>query len=289
MSQVLFYLIVKPLSLLPLPILYLFSDAMYLLLYRLAGFRKKVVWNNLLNAFPDQSPTELRAVMKAFYRHFCDLIVESIRMISMTEEEARGRCPFRNPEVLDAHYRAGKSVILTGGHYNSWELMAMVFDMQAPHQAIAAYTPLSNSFFEGMMKASREKFGTALVPKNDIGDFIKRHKDQRNLYILVADQSPTYAKKVYWTRFLNQETAIAFGPEKLSKLFDMPVVFCHIYKLSRGRYEIVLEDVEPLPKQAPHGSITEAHVRLLEKDIMAAPQYWLWTHRRWKRQRREDE
>lgn len=289
MSRIIFYLIVKPLSLLPLPVLYLFSDAMYLIVYRLVGFRKKVVWNNLRNAFPDQSPAGLKAVMKAFYSHFCDLIVESIRMISMTEEEARRRCPFRNPEVLEAHYRAGKSVILTAGHYNSWELMAMVFDMQAPHQAVAAYSPLSNSFFDSIMKASRGKFGTALVPKNDIGDFMKQQKDQLNLYILVADQSPTYAKKVYWTQFLNQETAVALGPEKLSKLFDIPVVFCHVYKRRRGYYEAVLENVETRPKEAPNGSITQAHVKILEKDILAAPQFWLWTHRRWKRQRREDE
>lgn len=289
MSRILYYLIIKPVSLLPLSLLYVLADAMYSVVFHLAGFRKKVVWNNLRNAFPDQSPAELKAVMKAFYRHFCDLIVESIRMISIPEEEARRRCPFRNPEVLEAHYRAGKSVILTAGHYNSWEWMAMVFDVQAPHQTIAVYSPLSNSFFDRVLKASRGKFGTTLVPKNDIGDFIKQQRDQLNLYILVADQSPTYAKKVYWTKFLNQETAVASGPEKLAKLFDMPVVFCHVYKLRRGYYEVVLEDVEPRPKDAPHGSITQAHVRLLEKDIMAAPQYWLWTHRRWKRRRRENE
>ena len=289
MSQVLFYLIVKPLSLLPLPVLYLFSDAMYLVAYRLVGFRKKVVWNNLCNAFPDKSPAELRAIMKAFYSHFCDLVVESIRMISMSEAEAHRRCPFRNPEVLEAHYRAGKSVILAGGHYNSWEWMAMVFDLQAPHQTIAVYSPLSNSFFDKIVQRSRGKFGTDLVPKNEIGDFIKRQKDQLNLYILVADQSPTYTKKVYWTTFLNQETAVALGPEKLAKLFDMPVVFCHIYKRRRGYYEVIFEDVETRPKEAPHDSITEAHVRLLEKDIMAEPTFWLWTHRRWKRKRREDE
>lgn len=285
MSRILFYTIVKPLSLLPLPLLYLFSDLMYVVVYRMVGFRKKVVWSNLCNAFPDQSPAELKAVMRAFYRHLCDLIVESIRMVSMTEEEARRRCPFRNPELLEAHYRAGKSVILVAGHYNSWELMAMVFDVQAPHQTVGVYSPLSNSFFDNMLKASRGKFGMVLVPKNDIGDFIKQQKDQLNLYILAADQSPTYAKKVHWTKFLNQETAIAVGPEKLSKLFDMPVVFCHVYKLRRGYYEVILEDVAPRPKEALPGSITEGHVRLLEKDIMAAPQYWLWTHRRWKRQK----
>jgi len=289
MSQVLFYLIVKPLSLLPLSVLYLFSDAMYLVVYRLVGFRKKVVWNNLRNAFPDQSPAELRAVMKAFYRHLCDLIVESIRMFSMSEAEASRRCTFRETEILEDHHQAGRSVVLTTGHYNSWELAVMIMDKWIPHQTVGIYAPLSNSFFEKKINASRGKYGMVLVSKNEIADYIEQQKDQHNLYILAADQSPTYAKKVYWTRFLNQETAVAFGPEKFAKKYDMAVVYCHIYKQSRGMYEVVFENLESEPAQTQHGSITEAHVRALEKDILAAPQFWLWTHRRWKRQRREDE
>lgn len=289
MSQVLFYLIVKPLSLLSLPVLYLFSDAMYLVVYRLVGFRKKVVWNNLCNAFPDKSPAELRAIMKAFYSHFCDLIVESIRMFSMSESEARRRCTFRGTEILEEHHRAGRSVVLTTGHYNSWELAVMIMDTLTPHQTVGIYAPLSNSFFEKKINASRGKFGMVLVSKNQIAEYVEQHQDQLNLYILAADQSPTYAKKVYWTRFLNQETAVAFGPEKFAKKYDMAVVYCHIYKQSRGFYEVVFENIESQPAQAPHGSITEAHVRALEKDILAAPQFWLWTHKRWKRKRREDE
>ena len=289
MSQVLFYLIVKPLSLLSLPVLYLFSDAMYLVVYRLVGFRKKVVWNNLCNAFPDQSPAELRVIMKAFYSHFCDLIVESIRMFSMSESEARRRCTFRETEILEDHHRAGRSVVLTAGHYNSWEMAVMIMDALIPHQTVGIYAPLSNSFFEKKINASRGKYGMVLVSKNQIAEYVEQHKDYLNLYILAADQSPTYAKKVYWTRFLNQETAVAFGPEKFAKKYDMAVVYCHIYKQSRGFYEVVFENIESQPGQAPHGSITEAHVRALEKDILAAPQFWLWTHKRWKRKRREDE
>jgi KDO2-lipid IV(A) lauroyltransferase len=289
MSQVLFYLIIKPLSLLPMPVLYLFSDAMYLVVYRLVGFRKKVVWNNLCNAFPDQSPAELRVIMKAFYSHFCDLIVESIRMFSMSEAEARRRCTFRGTEILEEHHRAGRSVVLTTGHYNSWELAVMIMDTLISHQTVGIYAPLSNSFFEKKINGSRGKFGMVLVSKNQIAEYVEQHQDQLNLYILAADQSPTYAKKVYWTRFLNQETAVAFGPEKFAKKYDMAVVYCHIYKQSRGFYEVVFENIESQPAQAPHGNITEAHVRALEKDILAAPQFWLWTHKRWKRKRREDE
>ncbi|HRJ16652.1 MAG TPA: lysophospholipid acyltransferase family protein, partial [Saprospiraceae bacterium] len=234
MSRVLFYTIVKPLSRLPLPLLYLFSDLMYVIVYRMVGFRKKVVWNNLCNAFPDQSPAELKAVMRAFYSHFCDLIVESIRMFSMTEEEARRRCIFRNPEMLKAHYQAGKGIVLVTGHYNSWEMAVMIMDMCIPHQTVGIYAPLSNSFFEKKINESRGKYGMVLVSKNDIQEYIDQHQTQRNLYVLAADQSPTYAKKVYWTNFLHQETAVAFGPEKFAKKYDMPVVYCHIYKLRRG-------------------------------------------------------
>lgn len=262
---------------------------MYLVVYRLVGFRKKVVWNNLCNAFPDKSPAELRAIMKAFYSHFCDLVVESIRMFSMSESEARRRCTFRETEILEEHHRAGRSVVLTAGHYNSWEMAVMIMDALIPHQTVGIYAPLSNSFFEKKINASRGKFGMVLVSKNQIAEYIEQHQADLNLYFLAADQSPTYAKKVYWTRFLNQETAVAFGPEKFAKKYDMAVVYCHIYKQSRGFYEVVFENIEPQPAQALHGSITEAHVRALEKDIIAAPQFWLWTHKRWKRKRREDE
>ncbi|MBX2927660.1 MAG: lysophospholipid acyltransferase family protein [Saprospiraceae bacterium] len=289
MSQIVYYLIVKPLSLLPLPALYLLSDFLYVVLYHLAGFRKKVVWSNLTGAFPDKPERDLRRIMRLFYRHFCDLLVESIRMFSMSKEEGIRRCKLVNPEVLETHYNAGRSIILVAGHYNNWELAAMAFDLQAPHKTIGIYTPLTNPFFEKKIQTSRGKYGMIMLPKQRTAEFFEEQRDRLNLYLMGADQSPTYAKKVYWMTFLGRETAVAFGTEKYAKQYDYPVVFGHIRKVRRGIYEMWFEDVETQPLTAPHGRITEAHTRVLEQDILAAPQYWLWTHKRWKRKRKEGE
>lgn len=289
MSRILYYLLVKPLSLLPLPVLYRLSDLLYVVLYYIAGFRKKVAWTNLRNSFPGTSPAELKSIMRRYYRHMCDMIAESIRMFSMSKEEAILRCPLVNPEVLQAHYDAGKSVILVAGHYNNWELAAMAFDVQAPHTTVGVYTPLTDPFFEKKVQESRGKYGMVLLPKQQTATFFEEQKEALNLYLMGADQSPTYAKKVYWMTFLGQETAVAFGTEKYAKQYDYPVVFGHIRKLRRGYYEMWFENVETEPLKAPYGSITEAHTRVLEKDILAAPEYWLWTHKRWKRKRKEGE
>lgn len=289
MSRILYYLLVKPLSLLPLPVLYRLSDLLYVVLYYIAGFRKKVAWTNLRNSFPDKSPAELKRIMRRYYRHMCDLLAESIRMFSMSKEEAIRRCPLINPELLQAHYDAGKSVILVAGHYNNWELAAMAFDVQAPHKTVGVYTPLTDPFFEKKVQESRGKYGMVLLPKQQTATFFEEQKEALNLYLMGADQSPTYAKKVYWMTFLGQETAVAFGTEKYAKQYDYPVVFGHIRKLRRGYYEMWFENVETEPLKAPYGSITEAHTRVLEKDILAAPEYWLWTHKRWKRKRKEGE
>lgn len=289
MSRILYYLLVKPLSLLPLPVLYRLSDLLYVVLYYIAGFRKKVAWTNLRNSFPDKSPAELKRIMRRYYRHMCDLLAESIRMFSMSKEEAIRRCPLINPELLQAHYDAGKSVILVAGHYNNWELAAMAFDVQAPHTTVGVYTPLTDPFFEKKVQESRGKYGMVLLPKQQTATFFEEQKEALNLYLMGADQSPTYAKKVYWMTFLGQETAVAFGTEKYAKQYDYPVVFGHIRKLRRGYYEMWFENVETEPLKAPYGSITEAHTRVLEKDILAAPEYWLWTHKRWKRKRKEGE
>ena len=284
-----YYLVVKPLSLLPLPVLYRISDLLFVLLYYVAGFRKKVVWGNLRNSFPGKSPAALKSIMRRFYRHMCDLLAESIRMFSLSKEEAIRRCPLVNPELLQAHYNAGKSVVLAAGHYNNWELAALAFDVQAPHTTIGIYTPLTDPFFERKVQESRGKYGMVLLPKQQTADFFEQQKEALNLYLMGADQSPTYAKKVYWMTFLDQETAVAFGTEKYAKQYDYPVVFGHIRKLRRGYYEMWFEDVETKPLEAPYGSITEAHTRILEQDILAAPEYWLWTHKRWKRKRKEGE
>lgn len=288
MAFLVYYLFLKPISLLPLPILYVLADGLYLILYRLIGFRKKVVWNNLKQSFPEKDEKGLKEIMDRFYHHLCDILVESLHMFSMSENEAVNRLIIKNPELLLRYFKARKSVLMATGHYNNWEWLAMALHPQVLHTAVGVYNPLRNYFFERKLKNAREKFGTILVPKKKSARIFENRKNEPSIYMLPGDQSPTYAKQVYWMRFLEQETAVFFGTEKLSKKYDYPVVYAHLYKIRRGYYECIFEEITDNPKEAPHGFITETHTRLLERDILAAPEYWLWTHKRWKRKRETD-
>lgn len=285
MGPVLYYLIIKPLSLLPMQVLHGLSNILFLLVYYLAGYRKKVVWTNLTNSFPEKSPAEIRRIMRRFYLHFCDLILESVKMFSMSEEEAVARCRFVNPEVLEKFYRDGRSVLIIAGHYNNWEMAALAFAPQAPHLTVGIYQPIRNAFFNDKFQESRGKYGMLLVPKRETKNYFSAYQDQLTVTLFGADQSPTFSKKVYWTTFLNQETAVAYGTEKYAREYNYPPVFTCINRCKRGVYEIEFKVIADEPAATAFGEITEAHTRLLEKQILEDPAYWLWTHKRWKRKR----
>lgn len=288
MSRLLFYLIIKPLSLLPIVVLLRISDFLFLILYYVVGYRKKVVFQNLHNSFPEKSSKEIKYIGKQFYQHLCDLIVESVRIFSISEKEIIERCKVINPEIFDEYFQKGKSVLVTAGHFNNWEMMAVGTNPQIPHQMMGVYTSLSNPFFDKKLRESRGKFGIDLVSKKDTKDYFGDNKNRPVAYFFGTDQSPSSSKRAHWMEFLNQDTAVLFGTEKYAKEYDMPVLFGYIHKVKRGYYEMEFVTVEDTPLQTAHGEITEKHTRLLEGEIKQAPQYWLWTHRRWKLSRLVD-
>lgn len=287
MGQIVFYLFIKPLSLLPLRVSYLLSDVLFFILYYLLRYRHKVVFINLRNSFPEKSPREIESIARGSYRHFCDLMLESIRIFSISKEELVHRCTIKNPELVDRFYREGKSIIIAAGHYNNWEMAALAFDLQAAHQAVGIYKPLVNAFLDEKLRQSRSKFGLEMVPKDKVRPFFAESTDRLTAPLLATDQSPSNSINVYWTQFLNQDTAVLFGTEKYARSYNYPVVFGHIRKLRRGHYEMEFEVVEENPAGTAHGEITEKHTRILERDIRKEPRYWLWTHKRWKRKRPE--
>ncbi|MFK7908836.1 MAG: lysophospholipid acyltransferase family protein [Chitinophagales bacterium] len=285
MSQILFYLIIKPLSLLPIGVLLRISDFMYLILYHVVGYRKKVVFANLQNAFPNKSLKEIKNIEKQFYQHLCDLVVESIRIFSISEKEIIERCKVVNPEVFDEYYQRGQSVLVTAGHYNNWEMMAVGCNPQIPHQMMGIYSSLSNPFFDKKLRESRAKFGVDLVAKKEVKPYFADNASRPTASFFGTDQSPSSGKRAHWMEFLNQDTAVLFGTEKYAKEYDYPVLFGYIKKVKRGYYEMEYVTVEDQPLQTAKGEITEKHTRLLEEEIRSLPQYWLWTHKRWKRKR----
>ena len=207
----------------------------------------------------------------------------------MSHQEVQERFKIVNTEIFDSYYNQGRSIILVGGHYNNWEIAAMGFDMHTPHQAIGIYSPMSDIFFDKKMGKSRTKYGVEIITKKLVPRSFVSNKNKLTMTIFGADQSPTYSKQVHWTNFLAQETAVHIGTEAFAVKYNYPVIFIKISKIKRGYYEGVLEVLDENPANSKKGEITELHTKCLEKVIHENPQYWLWSHKRWKRKKTEEE
>ncbi len=287
LNAILFYGIIMPISYLPYPALYALSDGLFIFIYRIFGYRKKVVVQNIVNSFPDKSRQEHKQIVHDFYHHFCDLLVESLKAFTMSEADVRQRVKLINSEYIDHFYDQGKSVIIATGHYNNWELLAVALNLEIKHQAVAIYQALKNKFFDEKMQSSRGKFGLILTSTK----VARQEFEKGEGLIAVAfafDQSPGKSNRCYWGRFLNQDTPMTFGAEKYAKDYDMPVLFMHLSKVKRGHYVYEFSDAIEDPRNTGHGEITQKINALLEQDIIAKPQYYLWSHKRWKYKRPVD-
>lgn len=287
-SALLYYGVLLPISFLPYRILYIVSDGLFFLMYYVVGYRKKVVLRNIANSFPQKSSSEQEHIARAFYRHFCDVVVESFKVFTITEQEVKERMVFVNPHVLDPYFEKKQSIILAGGHYNNWELFAVAVDAPLRHQVIAIYMKLKNTYLDAKMRESRGKYGLKMISTKIVKEEFEKEKGNVTAMIFAIDQSPGNKSNCHWTTFLNQETGVVFGAEKYAKEYNYPVVFGRIEKVKRGYYQFSLEPIVDEPLLTPHGEIMEKLTRKLEADIIQNPQYWLWTHKRWKHTRPVD-
>lgn len=263
-------------------ILYGLSDMLFFVFYYLTGYRKKIVYNNFKNSFPEKSEAEIKRLMKLFYHHFADLIVESLRIFSISEEEAKLRMKYTNPEILDKDFKEGRTIILAGGHYNNWEILAVTIAGVLKHNTIGLYKPLNNKFFDEKMRQTREKYGLNMISTKRTSEVFSAIGGKPAAIIFGADQSPSRSGKGYWMKFLNQDTLVLFGTEKFAKEFNCPVYYGAIKKVKRGYYETTMTLITDNPRNSAVGEITEMHTKMLEEDIRRQPEYWLWTHKRWK-------
>ncbi len=281
-NYLLYYLIILPVSRLPFPLLYGLSDFLFYSFYYVLRYRKKVVLRNIEMSFPEKSKKEREEIAREFYHHFCDLILESLKAFTISEEEVKKRMVFKNPELVDRYFEKGQSIILAGGHYNNWELFAVGIDTAVKHKAIAIYMPLSSAFFDSKMRETRSKYGLRMIPTRSVKEVFEKEKKNLTLTIFGIDQSPSSADKCYWTTFLNQDTAVPFGAEKYARIYNYPVVYGLIGKEKRGHYSFEFSEICDCPQELSDGEIMERITRRLEKDILKKPAYWLWSHRRWK-------
>lgn len=285
MSQVFYYLILKPLSCLPLGILYIFSDLLYLLLTYVLPYRRKVVMENLSLSFPDKSEKEIIAITRKFYRHLVDIMIESIKNFSISKKSLQKRLIIENPELAENYLLKGRNILFVGGHYNNWELYALALPLNTMFDSFAAFTPLTNRFLNKKTKESRSKFGLKMVTPREFKEILNQKGNRPFQIVFAADQSPSGNQKCHWMQFLNRETAVLTGVERMAKEQNMVVIYGTIHKVKRGYYTVKYSLVTDQPKETAEGEITEKHTRMLEEAILKQPEYWLWSHKRWKKKK----
>jgi KDO2-lipid IV(A) lauroyltransferase len=270
-------------SLLPLFILYRLSDLSYIILFYIVGYRKKVVLTNLTNSFPQKNINELKQIQKSFYKHFCDLIFESVKNLTISKRSIKKRIIINNLEMVQAYHAQNKSILLYLGHYGNWEWLSAL-SLYVPHQMVAFYQPLSNSIFDKLIRVSRERFGLIAVKSNHGYKALVEFSNQNILTFTLAlgDQSPPGQSSKHWVNFMNQETAFLMGVDRIAKKMQMVVLFPLFKKTSRGHYTIEFEVIQEKTEDIESYQIIDNYVQRLESAIIQNPELWLWSHRRWK-------
>lgn len=279
------------LALMPWRVLYWHADAICFIAYHLIGYRKKVVRTNLAECFPEKNDQERLAIEKEFYRHFADYFVETIKLLHMSDEQMRKRMVFHNAHVIDEAFDNGQSLVLYASHYGNWEWVTSVtlwFDSERHRDAVQGqvYHPLENEWFDKFFLKLRQRFNTVCISwKVILREMIKREREGRHLGIgFIADQHPLQNDENHVIDFLHHPTAILTGPEAIGRKLHCRAAFFDVRKLSRGHYECTLVPMSDDIANEPRGTITTRYARLLEHRIQEEPAYWLWTHKRWKRQ-----
>lgn len=288
MKQKLVTVSIHLISLLPFWLLYRISDFLFLLLFYVLGYRKKVVYENLRNSFPEKSEEELANIARKFYRYLPDIFVEAIKMKSMSAEQVKKRMVLIDEEEVFRHMRAGKGVIGVTAHYANWELGIHRLSLMTDEPQLIIYKPLNNQVVNEIYNNLRSRFGATMVPMKQVLRHIIRLKDKPHISVFVADQTPMYQDSDFFMDFLNQDTLVYTGTERIARLTKNPIVYCHIgRKEKRGHYYCKFTTLVENPDEyAPH-EITILHNKFTEDIIRKEPEYWLWSHKRWKRKRRK--
>ena len=279
----LFYL----LSLIPWWFLYLVSDFIYVVLYYLAGYRKDVVMSNINIAFPTKTEAEKIRIAKEFYKNFIDTFIETVKLFSISDKAFTKRMTGNFGLLADLH-KTGKNVQLNGGHFFNWEYINWGLARNSPYPLIGLYAPLSNKSADRLMYNMRSRYKTLLLNAYNFRTSFHDLARGRYAMALAADQNPPSPEKSFWIDFFGRPTAFFMGPEKGAKINNLAVVFVNYYKVKRGYYNIELSLVTTEPKAMPNGELTARYVAFLEDCIRKRPSNYLWSHRRWKHEFKEE-
>jgi len=271
-------------SILPMRFLYVLSDMMYLFLYYIVQYRKKVVRNNLALCFPKKSTKELRDLEKKSFRHLADVFMELVKSFSITDKELSHRLSLVNPEILDPYYDKNKSVVFVSGHYANWEWVPFIVQTRLNYHLNVVYKPLANTYFDKLIQRTRKKFGVSVFPTKDFYPQILRNlkHNKTGAYGFIADQSPKWNKVKYWGTFMDIEIPVITGPELIAKKLDLPVFYFKTERLKRGIYQCSFILLEENPKNAEPFQLSDKFMGELEQQIRSAPEFYFWTHKRFK-------
>ena len=285
--QLLVYRLVYPLiwciSKLPWKLFYLFSDFVYLLTYYIIGYRRKTVTANLVLAFPDKSKKEINRIRKAFYTHMCDMFLEMIKSLAITEEEIKARFRLKDEASLQRLEAENKSVLVMYAHYASYEWSNSI-DLISRYDCVGIYKRIANPHFDALLQRIRARFGSPLIEsKNVIRKIIQDRRDEKlHFYGMISDQTPKMQNATYWRPFMGVTVPIFLGTQILSKKLDLPVYYMKVTKRKRGFYEAEFVPITTDPKNCGEYEIVDTYTKLLEAQIYEQPEFYLWTHKRWK-------
>ena len=268
--------------LLPFSILFVLANFVSFLLHKVIAYRLKVVKENLNKSFPDLSEDKLEKLIKSFYKHLSDILLEGIKGYSLSEKELRRRFVYKNPELLDEAFQSGKHIMLMPAHYGNWEWAVLSLPLPLKHQVIGVYKPLRARLIEAFVGKRRSRFGLILNPISETRTAMNNPPAMPTAYIMMSDQHPSSRKKAQWIKFLGRDTACLHGADHYARKFNYPVYYMHIARVKRGFYEVEFSPLELNASATQQTEITQKYMSVLEEKILEKPSNWLWSHRRWK-------
>lgn len=291
MKKILYYIVFTLwyiISLLPLRVLYVLSDVLYLVLYRIVGYRRRTVWTNIVTAFPEMTAEEHHDVERGFYHFFCDYMVESIKLLTMSEAEMKRRMVFKCAERINEVVESGQSCAVYLGHYCNWEWITSLPLWVTPKaQCGQIYHPLENKDFDKLFLRMRQRFGAKCIAMNKtLREMVRYRKEGQPVVIgYISDQVPMWQNIHHWCNFLHHDTPVLTGTERIARSMNHAVFYMEVSRVKRGYYEVEFKLVTREPDKMPEYAVTDRYFQLLEDTIRKRPELWLWSHNRWKRTR----
>ena len=271
-------------SIIPLRLLYVISDGIYFILRYIFAYRKKVIETNLRNAFPDYSDEKIAQLIKDVYRNLTDILVESVKGITMSVDEVNKRFKYVNPELPNAYFDKGQSVVFVAAHYTNWE-WGLKLGSQVKHLVIGIYGVITNKYINDYMLKARQIDNFVLAPPRETFKTIDKYKHHPAGWLLIADQNPSNVKAAHWIDLFGIDTACHHGPDTIARSNNFPVIFIEFKRIRRGYYEATFSLIHEKPQELKPGELTELYMKKVESMVRANPGDWLWSHKRWKHKR----